>query len=180
MQREPQLEFSISFTTRTRRPTERAGVDYHFVAPAEFERMVAHGELLEHAKVFDNYYGTGRATVENALAAGRRLLLEIDWQGAAQVRARLPEARGIFILPPSRESLEQRLRQRSTDSDAVILRRLQDSVQDLAHWVEFDYVVVNDRFDDAVGELQRIVANQGDDLRGSRPAVAALAGRLLA
>jgi guanylate kinase len=180
MQREPELEFSISFTTRARRPTERENVDYHFVTPAVFEAMVANGELLEHAKVFDNYYGTGRATVENALAAGRRLLLEIDWQGAAQVRARLPEARGIFILPPSRDSLAVRLRQRSTDTDAVIQRRLQDSVQDLARWVEFDYVVVNDRFDDAVSELQRIVANRGEDLRGSRPAVAELARRLIA
>ena len=179
MAREPQLRFSVSYTTRKPRPTEVAGRDYHFVSTAEFERMIVAGEFLEHARVFDNYYGTAVAAVRSALEAGTQLLLEIDWQGARQVRARLPEAQTIFILPPSRASLEERLKARSTDSEAVIRRRLQDSVSDLAHWPEFDYVVVNDRFDTALEELHTIVAGKGDGLRADRAAVAALAVQLL-
>ncbi len=179
MEREPDLRFSVSYTTRKPRPAEVDGRDYHFVDAATFERMIAAGEFLEHARVFDNYYGTGLAAVRAALDQGTRLLLEIDWQGARQVRATLPEARTIFVLPPSRESLELRLKARSTDSDAVISRRLQDSVSDLAHWPEFDYVVVNDRFDTALGELQAIVDGHGSALRRDRPAIAALAANLL-
>lgn len=180
MEREPRLTFSVSYTTRKPRPRERDGVDYHFVSIPQFEAMVADGAFLEHARVFDNYYGTALATVEQALATGQMLLLEIDWQGAAQVRTRLPEARSIFILPPSRDSLELRLRQRSTDSDEVIRRRLQDSVRDLAHWSDFDYVVVNDRFDAAVADLQKIIAGDGARLRANRPEMVKLAAELLA
>ncbi len=179
MEREAQLRFSVSYTTRAPRPNEREGVDYHFVSPADFERMVAGGEFLEHARVFDNYYGTALATVQGNLATGQQLLLEIDWQGARQVRERLPAAASIFILPPSRPSLEQRLRQRSTDSDAVIRRRLQDSVRDLSHWAEFDYVVVNDRFEEALAELHAIVSGQGEHLRAERPEIKELAAALL-
>src|ERR1700689_5236632 len=134
MEREPRIRFSVSYTTRKPRPNEVPGRDYHFVTMEQFAEMVARDEFLEHAQVFDNYYGTAARAVEPALANGERLLLEIDWQGAAQVRARLPEARSIFILPPSRASLEQRLRARSTDSDAVIQRRLRDAAHDIAHW----------------------------------------------
>jgi guanylate kinase len=179
MAREPQLQFSVSYTTRKPRPKEVDGVDYHFVSHARFEAMIAAGEFLEHARVFDNYYGTALATVEDSLAAGRQLLLEIDWQGAAQVRRRLPEAVSIFILPPSRDSLEERLRQRSTDSDEVIRRRLRDSVADMGHWSEFDFVVVNDRFEQALDELHEIVAGRGEALRAARPEVAALTTELL-
>lgn len=179
MERDPTLRFSVSYTTRKPRPAEQDGRDYHFVDAATFGRMIAAGEFLEHAQVFDNFYGTGLAAVRTALAAGTRLLLEIDWQGAQQVRGKLPEARMIFILPPSRSALEARLRGRSTDSDSVIQRRLQDSVSDLAHWPEFDYVVVNDRFETALSELQAILAGRGEPLRADRPEVRVLAAELL-
>jgi guanylate kinase len=179
MERDPELRFSVSYTTRKPRPAEVDGRDYHFIDAAEFERMIAAGEFLEHARVFDNYYGTGLAATRAALAAGERLLLEIDWQGARQVRSKLPEAQTIFILPPSRASLEERLRARSTDSEDVIRRRLQDSVGDLAHWREFDYVVVNDRFAAALDELAAIVGGTGGQLRSGRPEIAALAAQLL-
>lgn len=179
MAREPGLRFSVSYTTRPIRATEVNGRDYHFVDVAEFQRMIAAGEFLEYAQVFDNYYGTGLGATREALAAGQRLLLEIDWQGARQVRSKLPEAELIFILPPSLASLEERLRTRSTDSEAVIQRRLRDSVGDLAHFREFDFVVVNDRFETALGELAAIVAGDGARLRADRAEIAALAVKLL-
>jgi guanylate kinase len=179
MQREPELRFSVSYTTRAPRANEVEGRDYHFVAPEEFQGMVERGEFLEHAQVFDNFYGTGVRAVEEALSIGEQLLLEIDWQGARQVRARLAEARSIFILPPSRSSLEQRLKARSTDADAVIQRRLQDAARDIAHWTEFDYVVINDRFDAALADLQAIVEDRGSRLVAQRPEVARFATQLL-
>jgi guanylate kinase len=177
---DPTLAFSISYTTRQRRETERDGHDYHFVSRETFIEMIARGEFLEHAQVFDNYYGTGRDQVEQALAAGRNLILEIDWQGAQQIRRALPEAVQIFILPPSRAALEQRLRSRRTDSDAVIARRLRDSVTELSHWSEFDYVVVNEDFERALEDLRAIIAGRGGHLRGKRPEIAAFAAALLA
>jgi guanylate kinase len=179
MEREPRLRFSVSYTTRAPRPNEVDGRDYHFVSPERFQAMVAAHEFLEHAQVFDNYYGTGLAAVNAALERGEQLLLEIDWQGARQVRARLPEARSIFILPPSRPALEERLRLRRTDSDEVIARRLLDSVTDLAHWNEFDQIVINDRFEQALADLQDIVTGRGGDLAAGRPEVARLAAELL-
>ena len=179
MEREPRIRFSVSYTTRKPRPNEIPGRDYHFVTMERFAEMVAGGEFLEHAQVFDNCYGTGVHTVEEALANGEQLLLEIDWQGAAQVRARLPEARSIFILPPSRPSLEQRLKARSTDTEAVINRRLQDAAQDLTHWADFDHVVINDRFETALGDLQAIVEGRGAHLVAQRPEVQHLAAELL-
>lgn len=178
MEREPRIRFSVSYTTRKPRPNEVPGRDYHFVTTERFAEMVTRGEFLEHAQVFDNSYGTGVHTVEEALANGEQLLLEIDWQGAAQVRARLPEARSIFILPPSRASLEQRLRARSTDSDEVIERRLRDAAQDLTHWAEFDYVVINDRFEAALADLQAIVEDRGAPLLAQRSEVRRLAAEL--
>jgi len=179
MEREPGIRFSVSYTTRKPRPNEVPGRDYHFVTMEQFTDMVSRDEFLEHAQVFDNYYGTGVRAVEDALAKGERLLLEIDWQGARQVRARLPEARSIFILPPSRSSLEQRLKARSTDSEAVIARRLQDAAQDIAHWAEFEFVVINDRFEQALEDLQAIVETQGGPWVAQRPEVARLAAELL-
>jgi guanylate kinase len=179
LEREPRVRFSVSYTTRTPRPNEVPGRDYHFVDMKRFEDMIAGGECLEHAQVFDNYYGTGARTVEEALSMGEQLLLEIDWQGARQVRARLPEARSIFILPPSRTSLEQRLKARSTDSDAVIQRRLRDAAEDLAHWNEFDYVVINDRFEQALEDLQAIIEDRGAHLLARRPQVQRFAAELL-
>jgi len=178
MEREPGLRFSISYTTRPQRPTEQHGRDYFFVVKDEFERMVAAGEFLEHARVFDNCYGTARRQVEAALAAGQDLILEIDWQGAAQIRDALPECISIFILPPSRPELERRLRGRGTDAEEVIQRRLRDAASDMTHWREFDYVVVNDEFARALAELQAIVAGQGEATRRDRPGLEALAREL--
>ena len=178
--REPSLGFSVSHTTRPPRATEVDGRDYHFVDRATFERMIAKDDFLEHASVFDNLYGTGRHQVEAALAAGRDLLLEIDWQGAAQVRARLPEVCDVFILPPSRAALEARLRGRGTDSEEVIARRLRDSVTELRHWHEFRYVIVNDDFERALSDLERVTAGEPADLQRNRPEVARLAASLLA
>lgn len=176
----PTIGFSVSHTTRARRPTEIDGQDYHFTDVPTFERMIAAGAFLEYARVFDNYYGTSQAAVEEALDAGRDLILEIDWQGAAQVRERLPEAIRVFILPPSRAALEARLRGRGTDSDEVIARRLAESVAELSHWHEFPLVIVNDRFDDALGDLTRLLRGDSTGLGADRPGLEAFAGRLLA
>jgi guanylate kinase len=180
MEREPRIQFSVSYTTRKPRPNEVAGRDYHFVSMERFQEMLANGEFLEHAQVFDNYYGTGVHTVQEALANGEQLLLEIDWQGARQVRTRLPAAVSIFILPPSKLALEQRLRARSTDSNQVIERRLGDAANDLGHWNEFDFVVVNDKFEQALEDLQAIVEDRGDHLNATRPEVARFAAKLVA
>jgi guanylate kinase len=179
MQREPALRFSISFTTRPQRPAEVHGRDYFFVTKADFARMVAAGDFLEHAKVFDNFYGTARQQVESSLAAGQDLILEIDWQGAAQIRRAMPECRSVFILPPSRAELERRLRGRGTDSEDVIERRLRDAAGDMGHWNEFDYVVVNDDFERAIGELQAVVTGRGDEaVKRERAGLAELAREL--
>ncbi|HET7562365.1 MAG TPA: guanylate kinase [Rhodanobacteraceae bacterium] len=177
--REPGISLSISHTTRSPRPGDVDGVQYHFVDRAQFAAMVAAGEFLEHADVFGNGYGTSRGAVEPALAAGRDVLLEIDWQGAAQVRAKIPCV-SIFILPPSRAELEHRLRARGTDSEATIERRLAASREEIAHAHEFDCIVVNDRFEDAVAQLQAIVhaARAGKALPRER--YAALITQLLA
>ena len=180
MEREPSLRFSISYTTRPQRPTETHGRDYFFVSKGEFEGMVGRGEFLEHARVFDNYYGTARGQVEASLAAGQDLILEIDWQGAQQIRRALPECRSIFILPPSRAELERRLRGRGTDAEDVIQRRLRDAATDMTHWSEFDYVVVNDDFERALGDLHAIVQGRGDASRQSRDGLAELAASLTA
>ena len=165
----PELKFSVSYTTRPIRPNEVDGRDYHFVDRATFEAMVERGELLEWARVFDNYYGTGLHVVQQALARGESL--------------KLPEAVQVFILPPSRAELEQRLRGRGTDSEEVIARRLQDSVTELSHWEEFDFVLVNDVFADALASLIRVADAGGgppvDNLRATRPGLAAFAEGLL-
>ena len=179
IEREPRIQFSVSYTTRKPRPNEVPGRDYHFVTAARFAEMAANNEFLEHARVFDNSYGTGVRAVEEALANGELLLLEIDWQGARQVRVRVPKACSIFILPPSRHALEQRLQGRSTDSDEVIRRRLKDAADDIGHWTEFDYVVINDRFAQALEDLQAIVEGRGGHLTAGRPEVAQLAKSLV-
>ncbi|MFZ8886597.1 MAG: guanylate kinase [Steroidobacteraceae bacterium] len=180
MEHHRDLGFSVSFTTRPRRPTEVDGRDYHFVTRERFDQMALDGEFVEHADVFGHGYGTGRRQVEQALAAGQDLILEIDWQGARQVRERLPEAIDIFILPPSRAALEQRLRGRATDSPAVIARRLSESVAEMRHWAEFRYVVVNDDFTRALADLEAIVAGTGNALRADRPGLGQFAEGLLA
>jgi len=179
LERKPELRVSISHTTCARRPTEQPGREYYFVPVAQFEQLVKDGQFLEHARVFDNLYGTARQPVEAQLAQGLNVVLEIDWQGARQVRAALPGCSSIFILPPSRAALEERLRRRQTDSNEVIERRLRDAEGDMSHWNEFDYVVVNDDFDRAVDDLARIVEGQGEDLTARRPSLAPLLESLL-
>jgi len=176
----PELAVSVSHTTRPKRPAEVNGRDYHFVTVPEFERLRDAGAFLEHARVFDNYYGTGREQIAEKLRRGANVLLEIDWQGARQVRAAAPDCVTIFILPPSRDALEQRLRGRSTDSEAVIARRLADASTDMRHCMEFDYAVVNDQFDQAVAELQAILEGRGEQLRTGRPGLSALLATLVA
>lgn len=179
MQREPSLRFSISYTTRKPRPNEKPEEDYFFVSREEFQRMIAQGAFLEHANVFDNFYGTSRAQVEGLLAEGANVLLEIDWQGARQVRSAMPECESVFILPPSRTELESRLRKRATDTDEVIARRLRDSIADMSHWNEFTYVVINDDFERALQNLHRIVRGAGQDLLAQRAEVRQLVTQLL-
>ena len=176
----PDLVVSISHTTRPPRPHEIAGRDYYFVGTEAFQTLVVTGAFLEHAQVFDNYYGTGRDQVNAHLSAGRNVLLEIDWQGARQIRQALPDCVSIFILPPSRNALEERLRARRTDSEAVIARRLNDAASDMAHCQEFDYAIINDRFEQATAELQAIIDGRGVGLRAGRPQLQALLQSLVA
>jgi len=180
MARKPVLRFSISYTTRPQRNGEVDGKDYFFVSPESFRSMIADGAFLEHARVFDHFYGTSRAQVESLLGDGFGVVLEIDWQGARQVRAAMPDSVGIFILPPSRTELERRLRSRGTDSEAVIRRRLADAATDISHWSEFDYVVVNDEFPAALQALLDIVGGEGAASRADRPELAELAEALQA
>ncbi|HEY1491998.1 MAG TPA: guanylate kinase [Steroidobacteraceae bacterium] len=180
LEQEPGLHLSVSHTTRSQRPTEAAGREYHFVSVDAFRELSERGQFLEHAQVFDNLYGTSRVFVEQRLDAGQDVVLEIDWQGAQQVRRALPQCVSIFILPPSRAALAQRLAGRGTDSAPVIQRRLRDAAADMAHYREFDYVVVNDDFAHAVAELRRIVAGAAADLSSTRPGLAPLLAELLA
>ena len=161
--RNPDFDFSISYTTREKRITELDGLDYFFVTPDEFFRLREQGELLESALVFDNHYGTSRSQVEEHLADGRHVILEIDWQGARQVRASMPGCVTVFILPPSRAELERRLRDRRTDASEVIERRLLDALGDMSHWREFDYAIINDDLDQAVAELEAVLQGHGQE-----------------
>ena len=151
--RDPNICLSISFTSRAPRPGERHAEHYHFVDAERFERMVAAGDFFEHARVHGDWKGTARQSVEPQLALGRDVLLEIDWQGARQVRTQVPDAVSVFILPPSRQALEQRMRARGQDSDATILRRLAAAREEMSHYGEFDYVIVNEDFATAVDEM---------------------------
>ena len=173
-----QLRVSVSHTTRAMRPGEVDGVDYHFTDLSTFTGMIADGAFLEHAQVFDNFYGTAEAAVREQLAVGDDVILEIDWQGAR--RDRFADACSIFILPPTPEALRQRLEERGQDDPAVIDRRMGDAQSEMSHYAEYDYLLVNDRFDDAVEELRAIVLCRR--LTQARQAVrlAAQLGRLLA
>ena len=151
--RDPGIALSISFTSRTPRPGERHAEHYHFVSVDEFQRMVAAGDFFEHALVHGDWKGTARQSVEPQLAAGRDVLLEIDWQGARQVRTQVPAAVSVFILPPSTQALEQRMRARAQDSEQVIRQRLAAAREEMSHYDEFDYVIVNETFAVAVEEM---------------------------
>lgn len=179
LEREPRLRVCVSHTTRKPRANEVNGRNYYFVDTAEFQRLIAAGGFLEHAQVFDNFYGTSRMALERAFTDGFDVILEIDWQGARQVRAAVPDCVTIFILPPTRAALEERLRNRGTDSPQIIARRLRDAIGDMSHAAEFDYVVVNDRFERAVEDLQRICRGNAPDLRSQRAETAQLMAELL-
>lgn len=151
------LAVSVSHTTRAMRPGETNAVDYFFVAVEQFKTMIAEQAFLEHAQVFDNFYGTAQQTVKNNLAQGLDVILEIDWQGAAQVKRMLPDCVSIFILPPSIEVLRQRLQNRGQDNEDIIARRMSDAVTEMSHYPEFDYLVVNDDFNLALNQLKSII-----------------------
>lgn len=176
---EPGVVVSVSHTTRAMRPGEQDGVHYNFIDIPRFEALVAEGRFLEHARVFDNYYGTSRDWVEATLASGKDVILEIDWQGARLVRQAFADAVGIFILPPSREALRERLQGRGQDSAETIERRMQEAKSEIAHYDEFDYVVVNDDFGQALAELRTILAARRL-LRERQPGLAARVAGLLA
>lgn len=154
------VQVSVSHTTRSKREGEVDGVNYHFIPVADFEAKIAVGDFFEYAKVFDNYYGTSRQAVQTLLDAGQDVILEIDWQGAQQVRQQLSSAVSIFILPPSRSELERRLASRGTDEHAVIARRMRDAVSEMSHYDEYDYLVINDDFTTALQELQSLVISR--------------------
>jgi guanylate kinase len=159
LKREPNLTMSVSATTRPKRPGETAGIDYTFIDPTEFNLLVNRREMLEHAQVFGNYYGTPRAPVEDALAAGKDVLFDIDWQGTQQLAQ---NARGdlvsIFILPPSTKELERRLKTRAQDSAEVVAKRMSRAAEEISHYREYDYIIVNDIIEDSVAAVQSILA----------------------
>lgn len=160
---------SISHATRSMRAGEKDGIDYHFVDKDAFLSMIEHSVFLEHAKVFDNYYGTSQQHVEQQLLHGKDVILEIDWQGARQVRRLMQDSQSIFILPPSIAALKERLQQRGQDNDGVIERRMQDAVNEMSHYAEFDYLVVNNDFDQALQQLKCIIkANRLRQLQQER------------
>jgi len=175
----PELRFSISYTTRKPRKNEADGVDYLFVTEKKFMQLRDEGEMLEYAKVFDNYYATSRSQVEKHLADNRNVILEIDWQGAQQVRESMPECVTIFILPPSVEELERRLRDRRTDSAEVIERRLRDALSDMSHWTEFDHVIINDDLNQAIADLEDVLDGNGEASATSNVALRRAVGRIV-
>lgn len=175
----PELRFSISYTTRKPRRNEADGVDYRFVTKSEFMRLRDQGEMLEFAEVFDNYYATSRSQVEEHLADDRNVVLEIDWQGARQVRESMPECVTIFILPPSVAELERRLRDRRTDAPEVIERRLRDALSDMSHWDEFDHVIINDDLNQAISDLEDVLAGRGDSSSTSNEALTRAVERII-
>lgn len=174
------LVVSVSHTTRAMRPGEENGVDYHFIDNMNFESMVADNAFVEHAQVFDNYYGTAKDSVQTQLADGLDVILEIDWQGARQVREWMPEAVSIFVLPPSQAALEERLRNRGQDSEEIIARRMRDALSELSHYNEYNYLVINDQFETARQELQAIIIARRQRLAAQQAQQGALLAELLA
>lgn len=158
LEQDPNLTLSVSATTRPKRPGERDGVDYHFVAEAHFKEMVAAGDLLEHAVVFGNWYGTPRKPVEQALEEGRDVLFDLDWQGTQQISSRMAkDLVRVFILPPSHEELERRLRTRALDPEEVVQERMAKASDEMSHWDAYDYIIVNREFDRSAAEVRAIL-----------------------
>jgi guanylate kinase len=156
LQKTPNIMVSVSHTTRPKREGEKGGKHYHFVEKEEFEALIGEGDFLEHAQVFGNYYGTSQSAVQEQLITGVDVILEIDWQGAQQVRHLMPDAVSIFIFPPSRQALLDRLTGRGLDSEEIIMTRMNEAVTEMSHFNEYDYVVINDDFEVALNELQSI------------------------
>jgi guanylate kinase len=165
LKQDSRLVLSISHTTRSPRPGEVDGQHYHFVSKSAFEQMIDNGDFMEHAQVFDNYYGSNRKSVASQLHDDKDVVLEIDWQGARQVRKAFPNCCQIYILPPSLETLQQRLTARGQDSETVIHRRMRDAQAEISHWAEFDQLVINDNFELAIEELHTII----EDHRNNKP-----------
>ncbi|MGJ7547311.1 guanylate kinase [Pseudomonas alloputida] len=158
---DPRVSVSVSHTTRAMRPGEEHGVNYHFVSHDDFKGLIAKGDFLEHAEVFGNFYGTSRSALQEVLDRGNDLILEIDWQGAQQVRKLMPEARSVFILPPSQQALRERLDGRGQDSEEIIAGRMKEAVSEMEHYDEYEYVIINDDFGVALEELKAVfVANR--------------------
>jgi guanylate kinase len=157
LQSVPNLAFSVSYTTRPPRPGEKNAVDYNFLSRVEFEQRLAHNEFLEYAEVYGNYYGTHRTSIDNAVQNHKDLVLDIDVQGARQLKVAIPEAIGIFVLPPSRQVLEQRLRARSQDSEEVIQRRLKAAAEEVRNYIQYDYVLINREIEESAAKLATIV-----------------------
>lgn len=151
------IEVSVSYTTRHKRPGEREGVDYHFVDHETFRQMIAEEVFIEHAEVFGNYYGTSKQRIKEKLKAGIDIILEIDWQGAQQVRRQFEHCTTVYILPPSRNELLSRLQERGQDSPEVISKRMDEAIQQISHYNEFNYIIVNDQFSHALGELKALI-----------------------
>ncbi len=160
LEKHSDVAVSVSHATRASRPGEVDGKDYHFISVEQFEQMVAADAFLEHARVFDNYYGTSQQAVEELLQQGQHVILEIDWQGARQVKQKLPDTVAIFILPPSRETLRQRLTDRATDDDSIIERRMAEADREMSHYSDAEYLVINDDFEQALHDLECIIHAQ--------------------
>lgn len=165
VQTEPDVAVSVSHTTRAPRPGEQNGVHYYFVSRDEFETMVDEGRFIEYARVFGNYYGTSQQAVRQLLERGKNVLLDIDWQGMHNIKRQMPEAVSIFILPPSRQALVERLKSRGQDSDEVVANRMKQAVSEMQHYNEFDYVVVNDDFNTALEDLRAIIRDRPNEAR---------------
>ena len=174
------IKVSVSHTTRAPRPGEEDGVNYNFVSVEQFKALLAEDAFLEHAEVFGNFYGTSRIWLEEQLNAGTDIILEIDWQGAQQVRKLMPEAVGIFILPPSKEALQERLDNRGQDSAEIIAGRMAQAVSEMSHYDEYDYVIINDRFEVALNELRSVIIAQRQLLKNQQLRQGQLISDLLA
>ncbi|TQV88787.1 guanylate kinase [Aliikangiella coralliicola] len=174
-----QIETAVSHTTRAKRDGERDGVDYHFVSPETFKSLIEQDEFFEYAEVFGNFYGTGKASIKEQLQQGIDVILEIDWQGARQIRQQQPESRSIFILPPSKEALEERLVGRGQDDDAVIAKRMLAAQDEMSHYSEYDYLIINDDFATALDELRAILLAERQNLSRQQQKYAHLLSNLL-
>lgn len=163
IEQNPNIDVAVSHTTRNMRPHEQNGVNYHFVSEPEFRELISQGEFIEHAEVFGNLYGTSRTAMNKVVAGGTHVVLEIDYQGAAQIRAKVPEAISIFILPPSLATLKDRLTNRAQDDEATILRRTKEAFNEISHYDDFDFLVVNDDFDQALQQIQAIIETEAPE-----------------